>query len=429
MVRPHRDLKSILEDTLERIRPSQEEIDSLENVSKKLRKMVESFGKGKFKIKYVEEGGSLAKGTLLAGNGDIDIFVSMDVKSKDELVKFVEGFYREVLKNGSYDAILAYSENPYIRLLITEDGRKVEADIVPIAYARDENELRSVLSISGMARSPFHTRYVRKKLNDELKDEVRLLKYFSKVKRVYGTFGLTGWVCELLIIHFGSFIEFLKNVESFPHLRIDIEGRLTREEIIKKFPNDLVVIVDPVDVDRNASAGIQGFMGEIKVKRLLREGKRALKFPEKMFEKVKPEGNIVVTFHKREGILVPEENYLISLGHIVSKINKIIRPYKFWVVDAFLENQPPKIYLKVHPFKRESIELKGPPVSMKSAVERFLKAHEGEKVIIKDGRYFSISTPKFKFARDAVEYSIRTIPLKLFKGFVLEERADGKGPI
>ncbi|MHA1626866.1 MAG: hypothetical protein ACTSYT_03125 [Candidatus Asgardarchaeia archaeon] len=422
-------MKSILEDTLERIRPIREEIDSLREISKKLKNMVERFGKGKFKIKYVEEGGSLAKGTLLAGNGDIDIFVSMDVKSKDELVKFVEGLYEEVLKTGSYDAILAYSENPYIRLLITEDDRKVEADIVPIAYARDEKELKSVLSISGMARSPFHTRYIRKKLDDELRDEVRLLKYFSKMKRIYGTFGLTGWVCELLIIHFGSFIDFLKNVESFPHLRIDIEGRLTRKEIIKKFPNDLVVIVDPVDVDRNASAGIQGFMGEIKVKRLLREGKKALKYPEKMFKKVKPDGNILVTFDKKEGIVVPEENYLISLGHIVSKINKIVRHYRFEIVDAFLESQPPKLYLKVHPFKRDSIELKGPPVHMRSAVERFLKAHEGEKVIVRDGRYFAISTPRFKFARDAVEYSIRAIPLKLFKNFILEEKSDGEGII
>ncbi|MHA1506917.1 MAG: hypothetical protein ACTSR0_07065 [Candidatus Asgardarchaeia archaeon] len=417
-------MRSIIEDTLMRIRPSREEIERLEKISKKLINMVERFSVGRFKIKSVKEGGSLAKGTLLAGNGDIDIFVSMDVDSRDELVRFVRELYEEVLKSSRYDAILAYSENPYIRLVITEDGRKVEADIVPIAYARDESELNSVLSISGMARSPFHTAYIKNKLDDELKDEVRLLKYFSKVKRVYGTFGLTGWVCELLIIYFGSFINFLKEIEGFPHLKIDIEGRLSRKEIIKKFPNDLIVIVDPVDVNRNASAGIQGFMGKIKVRRLVSEGKRALESPEKMFERVEPHGNIVVSFERKSEVCVPKENYLISLGHIVSKIHRIIKQYGFEVMDAFLEGQPPRIYLEVRPFELESIILRGPPVSMESAVKKFLKAHEGEKVIVKDGRYFSITVPRFKFARDAVAYSIRSIPLKLFKGFTLEEELD-----
>jgi tRNA nucleotidyltransferase (CCA-adding enzyme) len=62
--------------------------------------------------------------------------------------------------------------------------------------------------LSATDRTPF-IHYVKKRLGKTLQDDVRLLKKFMQGIKVYGaeikTGGFSGYLCELLILHYGSF--------------------------------------------------------------------------------------------------------------------------------------------------------------------------------------------------------------------------------
>jgi len=96
-----------------------------------------------------------------------------------------------------------------------------------------------------------------------MRGEVRLLKKFMKGTGVYGaeikTGGFSGYLCELLVLHYGSFV---KTLEAFARNKqrivVDIEGlcRNRENEISLLFEGPLVII-DPVDKGRNVASAVQ----------------------------------------------------------------------------------------------------------------------------------------------------------------------------
>jgi tRNA nucleotidyltransferase (CCA-adding enzyme) len=117
--------------------------------------------------------------------------------------------------------------------------------------------------LSATDRTPFHTDYVNKRLDGKMRDEVRLLKKFMKGIGAYGAEikigGFSGYLCELLVLHYGSFV---KVVEAFAghkqRLVIDLEDFYTdrRRELDLLFEEPLVV-VDPVDRARNVASAVR----------------------------------------------------------------------------------------------------------------------------------------------------------------------------
>ncbi|MBN2517760.1 MAG: CCA tRNA nucleotidyltransferase, partial [Candidatus Altiarchaeota archaeon] len=112
---------------------------------------------------------------------------------------------------------------------------------------------------SAVDRSPLHTTFVIDELRKRpsLKDEVRLLKRFMKVAGVYGANaaveGFSGYLCELMVIKYGSFIDVLKAASAWKNGQVlSLDGR-TGEG---KFPEAPLVFIDPVDPDRNVAAAV-----------------------------------------------------------------------------------------------------------------------------------------------------------------------------
>ncbi len=72
---------------------------------------------------------------------------------------------------------------------------------------------------SAADRSPFHTLYVANSLDNYKKNQVRLLKKFLRSLNVYGAEisrkGFSGYVSEILIIKFGSFLSTLDYFSNF----------------------------------------------------------------------------------------------------------------------------------------------------------------------------------------------------------------------
>ena len=186
------------------------------------------------------EVGSVSKNTNLKSS-DIDMFITFD---RSYPVDYIEKKGLEighmVLENGTEK----YAEHPYVSGYV--DGIKV--DIVP-AFKISKGEK----IVSTVDRTPLHTIYVNNNTDEKTIHDIRLLKVFLKSINVYGSeiakSGFSGYLCEVLIIHFKSFDRF---IEYMANLR----GKLIiPEETVDKF-NEPVIIIDPVDPSRNAGAAV-----------------------------------------------------------------------------------------------------------------------------------------------------------------------------
>ncbi|MBI5354904.1 MAG: CCA tRNA nucleotidyltransferase [Candidatus Aenigmarchaeota archaeon] len=189
--------------------------------------------------------GSVAKDTWLAGKGEIDIFILFRDSDKNVLETKGLDYGKKIVKSMGGKFRIAYAEHPYVRAVIR--GRKV--DIVP-AFHTHEGELRS-----NVDRTPHHVRFVLANLGG-LNLDVRALKRFCECLGIYGsdlkTEGLSGYLCELLVIRYGGFASLAKASRSWKAGEfIDIKGY--HKEKPAKFSEPLVVI-DPVDSERNVAS-------------------------------------------------------------------------------------------------------------------------------------------------------------------------------
>ena len=202
----------------------------------------------------VELEGSLAKDTNIGGETDLDIFIL--VKKDDITNSWIKTNIIRPLRNAltmkGFNAKLRYSSHPYINV----SWRIYSADIVPAYWATNINDIKTAVD-----RTPFHTKYVVSRLKDEQKDEVRLLKKFLKGVGVYGaeikTSGFSGYLCELLIIKYGTFINSIKSMASWKPPQLVIIEDTNGTEIDNKLHGVTPLVVpDPVDLRRNAAAAV-----------------------------------------------------------------------------------------------------------------------------------------------------------------------------
>lgn len=180
--------------------------------------------------------GSAARNTWLAGDRDIDIFLAVpeegDISAALEIAREIAPEHEE-----------RYAEHAYVHAQI--DG--FDVDLVPCYDVSDPSRMKSAVD-----RTPFHSRYVSERIKG-MEDDVLLLKQFMKGIGVYGsdlrTGGFSGYLAELLVIYYGSFLRVLEGASSWrPGTRIDLVGG-----------GDIrapLVVIDPVDPKRNVAAAL-----------------------------------------------------------------------------------------------------------------------------------------------------------------------------
>ena len=138
-----------------------------------------------------------------------------------------------------------YAEHPYVHAII--EG--FDVDLVPCYLLENTSCLKSAVD-----RTPFHSRYILERIKG-MEDQVLLLKQFMKGVGVYGSElkvgGFSGYLSELLVLHYGSFMGTLEGTSRWrPGEIIDLEGggALSHDEPM--------VVVDPVDPRRNVAAAL-----------------------------------------------------------------------------------------------------------------------------------------------------------------------------
>jgi len=229
------------EEVLATIRPTSEERDHICNLAKNLLLSINQSGKAQGMVV-----GSIARNTWVRGDRDLDVFMLFDPQlPREELETQGLSLARSIAGSYTENFHEKYAEHPYINAQIDD----VDVDLVPCYHVDSAARIQSAVD-----RTPFHTRYISDKING-LIDDVLLLKRFTKAGGIYGsdqmTEGFSGYLCELLILHYGGFTPLLKAAASWrPHIIIDIEHHAA-----KTFDEPLVVI-DPVDPRRNVAAAV-----------------------------------------------------------------------------------------------------------------------------------------------------------------------------
>ncbi len=255
-----REASEIIDRLKPRLRPTLEEIRKAMDAFKEIKAIIEGALNETLKgIDYsVELEGSVAKGTAISGDLDLDIFILLNKKDLNNAwlrESVVEPLVRKFSGITGYGVSLRYASHPYIHL-ITPSG--VEADLVPAYRASSPTEI-----LTPVDRTPFHTRYINEHLSEDLKDEVRLLKKFLKSVGVYGaeikSEGFSGYLCELLILKYGNFLNLLKGIMKWREPQvviIDEDVATEASELRKVFKSAPLIVPDPVDPRRNAAASV-----------------------------------------------------------------------------------------------------------------------------------------------------------------------------
>ena len=239
------DIETIRSCVLSRIKPSDDEKIRLDHLAKSIISLINTLGESEgIDIRGILVGSS-ARGTWISGEHDLDIFIMFPPDADREYLE-EKGLYvaRKIAMQGeSFEE--RYAEHPYIHAVF--DG--FEVDLVPAFNVKSAAVIRSAVD-----RTPFHNSYVSSRIQGS-EDEVLLLKQFQKGIGVYGselkTRGFSGFLVELLIIHYGLFENVLKAACNWKAgIGIDIENH---GNLIHRDP---LVMIDPTDPARNVAAAL-----------------------------------------------------------------------------------------------------------------------------------------------------------------------------
>lgn len=375
-------LQSVLKEELAVISLSREEVLSLEKVAKGFIASLKAKG-----IK-AHIGGSLAKGTMVNRDGkqDIDIFVvfdySEDIFGLEKALGQIELPGRLKKVHGSRD---------YFQIICDD----VILEVIPVVKNKDPETAENVTDVS-----LSHVKYIggEVKKNPAIADEIKLAKAFCQANRCYGAesyvHGFSGYSLEVLVIHFGSFVKFLKGIQKvrvIDPLKYFKNERQVLNEINASKLISPIVLIDPTYKYRNVCAGL----GEETFEKFYIVAKDFLKNPSLDYFKRKPidvEGlkklngtfvKVDLKTDRQEGdIAGTKMRKLLDFfaRELVRKQQKVLRK-EF----DYLGGQTAKGYLVVA--EKPEIELRGPPVGLDDAIKAFVKA-KGKNVVKKKGYYW-----------------------------------------
>jgi tRNA nucleotidyltransferase (CCA-adding enzyme) len=394
-------LNTLHEEILKKITPTQADRAKITAIAKELQQTVLRACKEQGVNATVRVEGSVAKDTWLREEPEIDIFMRLPTTiPRRDLGEISLKIAREATRGARQ--IERFAEHPYLEAFLED----VRLNIVPcydVACGKWQ---------SATDRTPFHTDYLKKRLTESLRGEVRLLKKFLKGIDAYGaeikTGGFSGYLCELLIINHKSFIDTLRAFADYVHrIAIDIEGYYaSREKELKLIFPETLVIVDPVDKGRNVASAVQ----PQKLYTLVAAARAYFKTPSKAFfyppkiktltvealkSKLDNRGASLI-FLKLEGLEAVPDVLWGQLNKTRRALQKLSELNDFKVLrDAGWSDEKT---LSLFIFELEQQELPkvkkhiGPPLTRKKECEKFLSKYAKNKGVvsgpyIEDGRW------------------------------------------
>lgn len=201
--------------------------------------------KSKIKAEAVV-GGSFAKDTHLIGDHDCDIFVRFDYKKYKEtdLSELLE----KILKQ--FKAERVHGSRDYFQF-----RKSLNYEVVPVLKINKASEAVNVTDAS-----PLHVAWIRKYKKS---DEIRLAKAFCKAYKIYGAEsyikGFSGHVLDILTVYYGDFIKLLKASQKWKDKTVIDIMKYHDDALFELNSSKLqspLIVVDPIQKDRNAAAAL-----------------------------------------------------------------------------------------------------------------------------------------------------------------------------
>lgn len=395
-------MKNLLSEVLEDIKPDEE---YKEDILEKSKAIISKINKGLKGAKAVL-GGSGAKGTWLK-SFDADIFIKFnynkykdnDQQLSDMLEKFLKRHFKISRLHGSRD---------YFQI---RQG-KFTFEIVPILEIKKAEQAKNITDVS-----PLHSIFVLK--HKKITDEIRLTKQFFKSARVYGAEsyirGFSGYVCEILTIYYGSFLNLIRAAAKWKEKEvIDVKkyykGKNVLMELNKSKLVSPLIVIDPVQKDRNAAAALDNEKFELLKKR----AEEFLKKPSKEFFEVKDisEQDLRKKYGKNCIFIkaMPLDKKEDVAGAKMLKafhfIEKSLADHGFKMLESDMAWDAKDSSLFYYALESKNLpgimEMKGPPLKLKKHVEFFRERHK--KTFIKNKIIFALEKRKFTNAENLVRH-------------------------
>ena len=379
-------LEKVCAEVLKRVTPRTEERRRILRLAEELKKKVQTAAEEEGIKAAVRVEGSVAKDTWLSEEPDVDIFMRVPptipreefgMKCLAIAKKATQGF-RQVER---------FAEHPYLEAVV--DNTRV--NIVP-CYQVEPGEWKSATD-----RTPFHTDYMKARLTETMRREIRLLKRFMKGVGVYGAEikvgGFSGYLCELLVLNCGSFIEVLESFADWTgRTTIDYEGFYAGRQVdLRRIFEEPLVVVDPVDKGRNVAAAVR----EERLYDLVAATRELLKNPDRRFF-YPPEAvaintkDFISTLEKRGSTIifvkfgkvdaVPD----VSWGQLYKSrraLRQMLERHDFHVIRDSVWSDEERLSMFVFEvegrFLPQAKRHLGPPISQRVDCEKFLQKHSG----------------------------------------------------
>ena len=388
---------------LQEIQPNQKEKDKINQIVAKIINKLNHIIKEKNINAKASIVGSVAKETFLSGKSDIDIFIRFPLNTNEkQLKKYGLEIAYECIKEFKGKSEEHYASHPYLTGII----ESYEIDFVPCYNIKDAIELKSAVD-----RTILHTKYIKANLKEKQKKEVLLLKRFMDKIGTYGsefkTGGFAGYLCEILILKYGTFENTLKNSQNWKYgTIIDLEKYNTS----KNFKDPLIAI-DPTDENRNVGAAltlekmIDFIMASRNYLKETDENKKLSYFYKLKKEKINKE-DIIKQFKNRENhtlvlkFKIPEippdslyPQLKKTLESIKTKLEK--EDFKTFKTDYWSDDEKYAFFiieLNVYTQTKYKIQ-KGPKIWTQKACNNFKNAHPDKNMYILDD-YLVFNLPR-----------------------------------
>jgi tRNA nucleotidyltransferase (CCA-adding enzyme) len=420
------------EDELIRLRPTSQEREHMCGLAKRLLTAIAHSGKAEGMVV-----GSIARHTWVRGDKDLDIFMLFDpALSREELETEGLALARNIAAMFTSRFHEKYAEHPYINATIDD----VDVDLVPCYKVESAERIQSAVD-----RTPFHTRYISDKING-LIDDVLLLKQFTKAGGIYGsdqmTEGFSGYLCELLILHYGGFTPLIREAAAWrPGTVIDIENHAA-----KKFDEPLVVI-DPVDPKRNVAAAVSldrmaGFIelargyGEKPLREFFEHSAQRHIQKKELIAKIRDRNTFVYAITFATPPYIPEI-IVPQLKRSVTAICDLLERHDFVIHNAssIMQEKECMILLELLVGSLPSIRLHaGPPIWNHENADKFRTKHLADQhsgPFIEQGRYEVEVSREFTTAKSLLSADVlltaslgKHVRQSLEKGWLLHEGAE-----
>lgn len=398
------------EKIIERIKPTKEERENLKKIFEAIKRRFELFLPESVEVCLV---GSAARNTNLRGKSDFDVFLLFPTTiSRQELEERGLRYAKRAVRPNKWS--VWYAEHPYLRSKLYG----VDVDIVP-AYKIESIGER----MTAVDRTPLHTRYLSERLkNEKLREDILLLKQFLKANGLYGAElkieGFSGYLCELLVLHYGSFEKLIKEAADWkPRMVVDIEKHG------KKAFSEPLVVIDPVDPNRNVASAVSetSFARFIVLAReYLKNPRLGMFFPPsemKSKKKLRREVKKLMEEHRMrmlgvvfgcpkivEDLLWPQlKKTTKSLVALLERSGFSVFDYAYWSDNerkcAILVDLNNDVLPRVK-------KVEGPFVYDKEHYKKFLEAHKGRICWVMDGRTYCLEERKLHTAKELVKAAV-----------------------